>query len=116
MSMRFIWRRGSQLERVPIWSILRSPSTSSGTSWKAQETIHVSGIGEPGEHGTPHYGLDFTPVNEPAHGGVRMWMWPLPTRWMDGCWSWDADDSSYRDGERREVRRRWASRRTHRFK
>ena len=84
--------------------------------WEAQETIHVSGIGEPGEHGTPHYGLDFTPVNEPAHGGVRMWMWPLPTRWMDGGWSWHADDSSYRDGERREVRRRWASRRTHRFK
>jgi hypothetical protein len=31
---------------------------------EAQETIDVSGIGEPDEHGMTHYGIDFTPVNE----------------------------------------------------
>ena len=40
--------------------------------WEAQESIHVSGIGEPCEHGTTHYGLDFTPVNELVHLPVRL--------------------------------------------
>jgi hypothetical protein len=39
---------------------------------EAQETIHVSGIGEPNEHGATHYGLDFTPVNELVHLPIRL--------------------------------------------
>lgn len=38
----------------------------------AQETIDVSGIGEPDEHGMTHYGLDFTPVNQLVHLRVRL--------------------------------------------
>jgi hypothetical protein len=34
---------------------------------EARETIHVSGVGDPGVHGDTHYGIDFTPVNELAH-------------------------------------------------
>jgi hypothetical protein len=39
---------------------------------EAQETIDVSGIGEPDEHGMTHYGLDFTPVNQLVHLPVRL--------------------------------------------
>lgn len=39
---------------------------------EAQETIDVSGIGEPGEHGVTHYGIDFTPVNQLVHLPVRL--------------------------------------------
>jgi len=39
---------------------------------EARETIHVSGIGEPGEHGATHYAIDFTPVNELVHLPVRL--------------------------------------------
>jgi|SRR5579871_444097 len=39
---------------------------------EAQETIHVSGIGEADENGVTHYGLDFTPVNELVHLPVRL--------------------------------------------
>ena len=39
---------------------------------EAQETIHVSGIGEPDEHGMTHYGIDFTPVNELVDLPVRL--------------------------------------------
>lgn len=39
---------------------------------EAQETIHVSGIGEPNENGATHYGLDFTPVNELVHLPIRL--------------------------------------------
>ena len=39
---------------------------------EAHETIYVSGVGEPGEHGDNRYGVDFTPVNELAHLPVRL--------------------------------------------
>ncbi len=39
---------------------------------EAQETIDVSGIGEPDEHGMTHYGIDFTPVNELVDLPVRL--------------------------------------------
>lgn len=39
---------------------------------EAQEIIDVSGVGEPNGHGAAHYGLDFTPVNEPVHIPVRL--------------------------------------------
>jgi hypothetical protein len=39
---------------------------------EAHETIHVSGVGGPGEHGDNRYGIDFTPVNELAHLPVRL--------------------------------------------
>jgi hypothetical protein len=39
---------------------------------EAQETIDVSGIGEPDEHGMTYYGLDFTPVNQLVHLPVRL--------------------------------------------
>lgn len=38
----------------------------------AQETIEVSGIGEPDEHGMTHYGLDFIPVNQLVELPVRL--------------------------------------------
>jgi hypothetical protein len=40
--------------------------------WGAQETVDVSGIGEPDEHGLTHYGIDFTPVNQLVHLPVRL--------------------------------------------
>jgi hypothetical protein len=39
---------------------------------EAQETIDVSGIGAPDEHGMTHYGIDFTPVNQLVHLPVRL--------------------------------------------
>src|ERR1700746_1593658 len=39
---------------------------------EACETIDVSGIGEPDEHGATHYAIDFTPVNELVHLPVRL--------------------------------------------
>jgi len=39
---------------------------------EAQETVDLSGIGEPDEHGHSHYAIDFTPVNELAHLPVRL--------------------------------------------
>lgn len=39
---------------------------------EAQETVDVSGIGEPDEHGMTHYGIDFTPVNQLVHLPVRL--------------------------------------------
>jgi hypothetical protein len=41
-------------------------------AWGAQETVDVSGIGEPNEDGGTHCGLDFTPVNELVHLPVRL--------------------------------------------
>jgi hypothetical protein len=39
---------------------------------EAQETVDVSGIGKPDEHGMTHYGIDFTPVNQLSHLPVRL--------------------------------------------
>jgi len=39
---------------------------------EAQETVDVSGIGQPDEHGMTHYGIDFTPVNQLVHLPVRL--------------------------------------------
>ena len=39
---------------------------------EAQQTIHVSAVGESNEDGATSYGLDFTPVNELIHLPVRL--------------------------------------------
>jgi hypothetical protein len=39
---------------------------------EAQETIHLSGVGEPNQDGGIHYGIGFTPVNELAHLPLRL--------------------------------------------
>jgi hypothetical protein len=39
---------------------------------QAQEIIHISGIGNPDEHGSTSYALDFTPVNQLVHLPVRL--------------------------------------------
>jgi hypothetical protein len=60
---------------VEPWADLHYIEVSRQFDWSedgAYNWLRVRGVGEPGEFGSTHYGIDMTPVNQIAHLPVRL--------------------------------------------